>query len=224
VSARSVVQLLAVGAVLVLLIGPDRPLVGGLGWVVVMVVIAADVVGRRVPDFPDARRVALGAGGVAVVVTLLIVFGLGVFPLEGRAVVPVAGMTVGNTLGALVLALRQCIEAARSQRDEIEARLVLGLDADAAAGPIVRRALRDAVTPQVESTRTVGLIALPGTMTGLILAGVDPVDAVLAQAVVMLMILASVTIAVTLAGRAAVSRLITADLRLAEVVAHSAAT
>jgi len=78
--------------------------------------------------------------------------------------------------------------------------------------------LRTAITPQIESTRAVGLIFLPGAMTGLILAGVDPLDAVLVQMVVMYLILGSVTVVATVVALSGVRRLFTPDQRLIAAV------
>ena len=74
--------------------------------------------------------------------------------------------------------------------------------------------MRTALIPQIESTRTVGLIALPGAMTGLILAGVDPVDAVLVQIVVMFLVLAAATTTSSVVAMGATRRLFAADHRL----------
>jgi putative ABC transport system permease protein len=70
------------------------------------------------------------------------------------------------------------------------------------------------MTPQIEQTKIVGLVALPGTMTGLLLAGVDPVDAVLTQTVVMFLILGSVAVTSVVVGRGVARRLVTSDDRL----------
>ena len=78
---------------------------------------------------------------------------------------------------------------AADRRPEVEARLALGQPWQEASKPFVRSALRTALTSQIENTKAVGLVFLPGAMTGLILAGADPVDAVLVQAAIMYLIL-----------------------------------
>jgi len=78
----------------------------------------------------------------------------------------------------------------------------------------VREAMRTALLPQIESTKVVGLIALPGAMTGLILAGVEPRDAVLVQLAIMYLILGSVATSVTVIGLGLSRRLFTPDHRL----------
>lgn len=213
-AGRAVAQLLLVGAALAVVIDEDSPPVLWWAWVVVMVAFAAETVHRRAPEVPAARSLALAAYAAASVVSLGVLFGLGVFPLEGRTLVPLAGMMVGNSMNATVLVARRIVEELRDKRPEVEARLALGQPSREAARPYVRSAIRTALTPQVETTKAVGIVFLPGAMTGLILAGVDPVDAVLVQAVVMYLVLGSaatttVTIAVGL-----VRRLFTPDHRL----------
>ena len=88
------------------------------------------------------------------------------------------------------------------------------MSAAQAARPHSRRAVRAALTPQIETTKTVGIIALPGAMTGLILAGVEPAAAVRVQLVVMYLILASVTTTTTVVSLALVRRMFTSDDRL----------
>jgi putative ABC transport system permease protein len=121
---------------------------------------------------------------------------------------------IGNSMAATVLVARRLVEELRDKRDEIEARLALGQPAEEAARPYVRNALRTALTPQIETTKVVGLIALPGSMTGLILAGVDPFNAVRVQAAVMYLILGSVAATTTVVGLGVRRQLFTRDHRL----------
>jgi UDP-glucose/iron transport system permease protein len=155
---------------------------------------------------------------VAAVVTLGVLFGLHVFPLTGRTLVPIAGMMVGNSMTATVLAGRRLTDELRDKRDEVEARLALGQTSWDAAAPYVRNSLRTALIPQIETTKAVGLVFLPGAMTGLILAGVDPVDAVLVQAAVMYVVLASVVTTTTVVALGVRRRLFTRDHRLVRIV------
>ena len=94
---------------------------------------------------------------------------------------------VGNSMTATVLAGRRLTDELRAKRDEVEARLALGQSSRQAATPYVRAAL----TPQIETTKATGLVFLPGAMTGLILAGAAPLQAVLVQAVVMFLVFAA---------------------------------
>ncbi|MBV8347590.1 MAG: ABC transporter permease, partial [Mycolicibacterium sp.] len=135
-------------------------------------------------------------------------------PLQGRTLVPIAGMMIGNSMTATVLVARRLVDELRDKRDEVEARLALGQPYRQAATPYLRIALRSAVSPQIETTKATGLVLLPGTMTGLILAGVPPLQAVLVQAVVMFLILGSVAITTVVVALGLERRLFTADHRL----------
>lgn len=213
-AARALVQLLLVGAALTLIIEPSRSLVWSWLWIIAMVAYASDVARRRAPEVPRVMVLAFASFGTAAVVTLGVLFGLQVFPLEGRTLVPIAGMMVGNSMTATVLVARRLVEDLRDKRDEVEARLALGQPSKQAARPYVRAALRAAVTPQIEMTKATGLVFLPGAMTGLILAGVPPVEAVLVQAVVMFLVLAAVSTTTVVIALGLVRRLFSTDHRL----------
>ncbi len=211
--ARAIVQLLLVGAALGLVIDPQRPIAWSWLWVAAMLVYAGNVVRRRAPEVPRLWSLALTAFAVTTTVSLGIVFGLGIFPHEGRTVVPLAGLMIGNAMNATVLVARRSVDELRDKRLEVEARLALGHTARHAARPYLTTALRSALTPQVETTRAVGLVFLPGAMTGLILAGVHPVDAVLVQAVVMFLVLGAAATNATAIALGLTSRLFTPDHR-----------
>ena len=210
----ALVQLLLVGAGLGLVIGDDRPLWPSWIWVAVMLVYAAWTTTRRAPEVPGLLVLALGGLTAALAVSLGVVFGLGVFSLTSRTLVPTAGLVVGNALTSTVVVARRTVEDLRDKRPEVEARLALGLPAEEAARPHVRSALRTALSPQVERTRAVGLVALPGAMAGLLLAGVDPLVAVAVQAVVMYLVLGSAAVVGAVLALGLIPRLFTPDHRL----------
>jgi putative ABC transport system permease protein len=211
---RAAAQLTVVGWALVLVLDPDAPLALAWAWVAVMVGVAAVTIRQRAREVPGVLAIGLVAIGSVAIVSLGVIFGFGIFPVEARAIVPLAGMMVGNSMAATVLAARSVVREITEHRDEVEAHLALGQPWPQASKPYVRQALRTALTPQIESTKVVGLIALPGAMTGLILAGVEPIDAVQIQLAIMYLILGSVATSVTVVGLALTRRLFTADHRL----------
>lgn len=213
-AARAIVQLLLVGGALALILDPDRSLAWSWLWVAAMTAYAGDVVRRRAPEIPGLLPLAVLAFAAAGVVTLGALFGFAIFPLEGRTLVPLAGMMIGNAMNATVLTARRTVEELRDKRAQVEARLALGHSARAAARPYLSAALRTALIPQIETTKAVGLVFLPGAMTGLILADVHPVDAVLVQAVVMFLVLGAVATTTSVVGLGLTRRLFTSDHRL----------
>lgn len=211
---RALVQLLAVGGALGLVLADDAPIAYAWLWVLGMVVIGGATIASRAREVAGLFALSCLALGAAVAASMLVIFGLGIFPLAPRTIVPSAGMLLGNTIAATVLATRRTVTEISEHRDQIEVRLSLGQTGPSAVRPHVREALRTAIGPQIEQTKIVGLVALPGTMTGLLLAGVDPLDAVLVQAAVMFLILGSVAITSVVIGRGVARRLLTVDHRL----------
>lgn len=209
---RAGVQLLAVGVALGFVLG--RTLAWSWVWVGAMLVVAADTVRRRAPEVPGAFTLALGAFTAATVASLGVLLGLGVFPLEARTLIPLGGMTIGNSMTATILVARRVVEELRDKRDEVEARLALGLTAAEAARPYVRDAVRTALIPQIETTKAVGLVFLPGSMTGLVLAGVPALAAVRVQAAVMYLILAATAVTTVVVALGVQRRLFSRDHRL----------
>lgn len=207
-------QLLLVGVGLGLVIGDRKPLWPSWIWVVGMLFYAAWITARRAPEVPGLFPLGLVALAAALAVSLGVIYGLGVFTLTSRTLVPTAGLIVGNALTSTVVVARRTVEDLRDKRAEVEARLALGLPSEHAARPHVRSALRTALSPQIERTRAVGLVSLPGAMTGLLLAGVDPIDAVAVQVVVMYLVLGSAAVVGAVLALGLIPRLFTSDHRL----------
>ena len=193
-AVRAAIQLVAVGALLLVLF-KHAHVPGALAWVGVMVIIAGQVAGRRGAGVPGARTVATYSVGMGVAATLGLLLISHVVPVEPRVVVPVGGMVVSGAMQASALVLLRLREQAETARPQVEARLALGLSAKEAMAPLQRSALRAAMLPSIDNTKVVGLISLPGAMTGLILAGVTPLTAIRYQVVVMYMLLAAAALA-----------------------------
>lgn len=193
-SLRAAIQLALLGLVLAVMMTPGQPLALSWLWVAVMIVFAGWTVHRRVPQVPGLGLLSMAAFLAATIVTLGVLFGAQVFPVNATTVVPLAGLMIGNSMTATVLLSRRTTAEFRDKRLEIEARLSLGQPSSQAAAPYLRESLRTALTPQIETTKAVGIVFLPGAMVGLLLAGVSPLDAVQAQLVVMYLVLGSVAV------------------------------
>ena len=213
-SARALVQLLVIGVALDLVVQPDRPLYLSWIWVAFMVLFASWTTRRRAPEVPDFFVIGVVAFAASTIVSLGVLFGFDIFPMEGRTIVPLAGMVVGNALSATVLVGRRIVDDVADKRDEVEARLALGMTSREAGQPYLRQAVRTALIPQIETTKAVGIVFLPGAMVGLILAGVEPLGAVKVQAAVMFLVLGSVATTTSVVAMGLSRRLFTADHRL----------
>lgn len=126
----------------------------------------------------------------------------------------VAGITIGNTLPATVLGADQIRKQLTDGRATIEGLLALGVDSDRSSRFMVAEATRIALLPQIERTKVVGLVALPGAFTGLLIAGVAPLEAAMVQLVVMYLVLGSVAVSAAVVAVITARRAFTPDQRL----------
>lgn len=113
--------------------------------------------------------------------------------------IPLSGMVLGNSMTALAISVDRLFSDLKARREEVEMKLCLGASAQEACEDIVRDSVKAGMIPTINSMMAVGLVFLPGMMTGQILGGSDPLVAVKYQIVVMLMLAASTAIGSTIA-------------------------
>jgi putative ABC transport system permease protein len=154
---------------------------------------------------------AMGSGVVPV---LVVVLGSGAVPLEGISVIPIAGIIVGNAMTAHTLLGRRAFAALREEHAQYEATLALGMLPSQAIEEIVHRRVAEALYPDLDKVKTVGMVTLPGAFIGVMLGGGSPFQAASAQALVLFGILVAQVITVGVAERLISGRrLLPADLR-----------
>jgi putative ABC transport system permease protein len=213
-AVRALVQL----AVVALLI---KAVVGNLAlsWLLVAVMFAMGVLttGRRVEALRAWPWAALAmACGVAPV--LVVVFATGAIPWVGIAIIPIAGIIVGNAMTGHTLVGRRAFAALREERSQYEACLSLGmLPAQAITESIHRRA-PEALLPGLDQVKTTGVVTLPGAFIGVMLGGGSPVQAATAQALVLFGIMAAQTITVLVAERLIAGRRLLPDDLTVELI------
>lgn len=213
---RAFVQLTALGYVIQVLFDS-----GSLAWTVLlllaMVLFGAFSARGRAALIPRALPVLVVALGVSAAATLGVTVALGILEATPRTLVPLGGMVIGNAMVGAATALHRLGDEVRSSAPEIEARLSLGATSQEAVRPAVRRSLRTGLIGVVDKTKTAGLVFIPGTMVGLLLAGADPVDAVRIQLILFYLLLGSVTISAVLAVSLASRRFFTSTHQLREL-------
>ena len=111
-----------------------------------------------------------------------------------RYFLPLGGMVIGNSMNAVAVALDRLLGGLRKNRAEVEMMLSLGADYKEASQGAVREAMRAGMIPSINSMMAVGVVFIPGMMTGQIVAGADPLTAIRYQIVVMVMIVGSTAI------------------------------
>lgn len=144
---------------------------------------------------------------------LALVFASGVVPFNGPGIIPIAGIVVGNMMTAATLTGRRAFDELAGHFGTYEAALAIGLTSPEAAFEVIAPTAREALTPGLDQTRTVGLVTLPGAFVGVLLGGGTPLQAGAAQVLVLFGLMAgqAVTSAVLLRLVAA-ARLVRADL------------
>lgn len=166
--------------------------------VTIMCYIASRTAVRRTPNVPNyPQSLSFFALLASTYLVGSIVTGLIISPdpwYSARIVIPIFGMILGNSMNGIALSLDRLYGEARSRSAEIEAMITFGATPWEAVRFSVTEAIRAGMTPTINSLMVVGLVSLPGMMTGQILAGADPREAVRYQVVVMLMIAAAVAI------------------------------
>lgn len=186
-AVRAFIQLILIGYALDLIFEADHPFFTLL-ILLIMTTIAAQTTATRAKQTPNARMIAAASIGGGSFLTILVLLLLGVFQFTPQDIIPIGGMIIGNSMTTAALMMTRFSQDLIKQRDEIETMLALGADSRQASLPQWQNNLRAAMLPIIDTTKTVGLIKLPGAMTGMILAGASPLEAVQLQIIVMYML------------------------------------
>ncbi|HNP55610.1 MAG TPA: ABC transporter permease [Gordonia sp. (in: high G+C Gram-positive bacteria)] len=194
---RAVVQLAAFAAILAVVI---KHLWASVLFLLFMSVVAAwtsatRITGRSRPPLQTALLCLLPVAAPTAVVTLAVAL-LGVVPAKGIAIIPTAGIMLGNAMIATSLAARHAHDELRSRHGEVEAALSLGFLTRDARLEVVRPAAATALIPGIDQTRSVGLVTIPGSFVGMVLGGASTTAAAIMQLFVLVALLAVAAIAV----------------------------
>jgi len=126
---------------------------------------------------------------IITIITLSILVFSKIIPYEPKYVIPLMGMAIGNSMNTVHLALDKIIDHIKSNRDELWGYLSLGAGEFQALKPFMTIAIKSSIMPTINRAKSVGIIFIPGAMTGMILSGVDPLYAAKIQIIIMWMIL-----------------------------------
>ncbi len=195
---KMVLQLTFIGFVLTFILTKlDSPF--GALYILVMLFFALQKLKNRLliknKIYLRSARIAILSGSLLV----LFFFILGVInptpKFSPQYVIPLYGMILGNTLTAIVLAVNTLSQELSNEQTYLNTLIGLGVNPKQALNKIFSRVLTVAITPTLTAMATMGLVSLPGMMTGQILSGTDPLVAIKYQIAIMLAILASAAIA-----------------------------
>jgi len=192
---RTTVQLLLIGLVLRTLFAHVN-----LGWITLMALVMLGVAGREVMQ-RQRRRFSgwfgFGAGTLSMSVSSFSITVLALTVIidirpwyEPQYAVPLLGMMLGNTMNGIAIGLDRLTQTTWEQRSEVEGRLMLGQSWSVAISDIRKDSIRSGLIPIINAMSIAGLVSLPGMMTGQILGGSPPMEAVKYQILIMFLIAA----------------------------------
>jgi len=192
-ATRMVVQLGLIGLVLKALFSLQSPLLTGLAVAVMVGFAGYEAMARQERKLAGWWSYGLGTGSMLAAGTVVTVFALTtqIAPdpwYHARYAIPIMGMILGNTMNGVSIGLDRMVAGAVRGRQVIETRLALGEDSSEALRPLVRESLRAGLIPTINGMSAAGVVSLPGMMTGQILAGIEPVEAVKYQILIMFLI------------------------------------
>ncbi len=199
-TVRTLVQLLGVGVFLAVIFATRSPLAVLavlMGMATIAAVVARNRIDRELPRLLRWVWLAIFSSGL---VTMTYVIVLVVRPdpwYDPRYLIPLTGIVLGNAMTASSIAGERLVTALRNNRVEIETHLSLGATPAQAAIAYRQAAIKAGLIPTINAMMVIGLVTLPGAITGQILAGADPLVAALFQILIMFM-LALATLVATL--------------------------
>ncbi|HEX3032220.1 MAG TPA: iron export ABC transporter permease subunit FetB [Bacillota bacterium] len=197
-SLRMTVQLVLAGLILTYIFKNPHP-VFVLLYLIAMIVFSIHRVLSKNPNLNHSFKLAVGlaltlSGLFVLAFFILVVVGESIF--NPQYTIPLAGMVIGNAMTGVSLGLKTFTENLKDQRAKIDALLNLGVTPRKILLPYVNNALETALLPTMNSMLGMGIISLPGMMTGQILSGTLPTTAIMYQIAIMIAICAAVSLAV----------------------------
>ena len=196
---RTIVQLTVVGYLLYYIFDVDNIFLT-LAMVLIIVYNASRQADKRNPNHKKRFHQSFLAIFLATGLTLTVLILSGAIQFLPSQIIPITGMIASNSMVAIGLCYREMNSLFRDQRQQVLEKLALGAPVKLASASIVRQAIRTAMQPTIDSAKTVGLVSLPGMMSGLIFAGVNPIFAIKYQIMVMFMLLSATSLGAVIAA------------------------
>lgn len=189
---RAVIQLVVVGYVLKYIFKVNND---GLTLVLAAFIIfnaSYNAMKRSTLKSFKISFIAIATGTVVTLGGLILAGAIKFVPFQ---IVPITGMIASNAMVAVGLCFKSMDQSFKDQRQQIIEKLSLGADLKSASLEIIRLSIKTAMQPTIDGAKTVGIVSLPGMMSGLIFAGVDPVRAIKYQIMVTFMLISTASVA-----------------------------
>ncbi|HEM4551418.1 TPA: iron export ABC transporter permease subunit FetB [Streptococcus suis] len=199
---RTVLQLIFVGYILKFIFQASNVFLS-MAMVLIILYNASVQANKRNPNSKKSLLHPFLALLASTGLTLTILVLSGAIKFIPSQVIPISGMLASNAMTAIGLSYRAMYKSFTDNRQQVLEKLSLGATVKLASQDILREAIKTGMQPTIDSAKTVGLVSLPGMMSGLIFAGVDPVHAIRYQIMVMFMLLSATSLASVIASYSA---------------------
>lgn len=183
-TVRAAIQLIAVGYVLhtVFQLQSWTFIVSMITVMITVATLNARKKGRGIPGI--GRRIAIAITSTEIL-TMGLLVGLNIIEPTPQYIIPISGMLIGNGMVVSGLFLNRLKSEIETRREEIKVYLALGATSKQAISHVMRNTVKASMLPTIDGMKTVGLVQLPGMMTGMIVAGANPIEAVRYQILIM---------------------------------------
>ncbi|MFD2760250.1 ABC transporter permease [Lentibacillus juripiscarius] len=198
-AVRSIIQLLAVGYVLQFVFDSEN-MIYILLMIVLMIAAATHNAQKKGAVIQGIIWKLVVTFVFVEVLTQGILLGLNITPPTAQYIIPISGMVVGNSMVLAILFLNRFTSEIETHQDETELILSLGGTPKQAIHSQLIASIQASTIPTIESQKTIGLVQLPGMMSGQIIAGADPVQAVLFQLLVLFLLLTTAVVTSIMLG------------------------
>ncbi|VDG89434.1 ABC-type uncharacterized transport system, permease component [Lysinibacillus sphaericus] len=213
---RSTVQLIAVGFVLKFVFDSEHAIF--IMLMVLLMIVAAVQNARHKGKAIKGITWKLFVTFVAIeVLTQTVLLGLHIVPATAQYIISLSGMVIGNSMVLAILFLNRFTAEVETHRDESELILSLGGTPKQSINRQLLKSIQASMIPTIESQKTIGLVQLPGMMSGQIIAGADPVQAVQFQLLVVFLLLATAAMTSVLLGFLSYRSLFTERMQLLKI-------
>lgn len=195
---RAFIQLSIAGFVLTKIFDIDSIYVSLLA-ILIIILNASWNASKRGENIENSFRIALFSIGITTVIILGVLLFSGSLKFVPSQVIPITGMIVGNSMSAVGVAYSNLVNFFTDNYQRVQERLALGATPREASLGLIRQTISEGLIPTIDQAKTMGLVSLPGMMTGLLFAGVTPTKAILYQIMVMFVMIAAASITVFIA-------------------------
>lgn len=209
---RGFIQILLMASILIIIFELEELLIL-YGVLIFMCVFAAYTVKNRFPytNIFKLELIAITSGSISIMVIVTV---LGIIPAYGSFIIPMGGMVIANVMVMTTIVLERIIADFKKSKGSIEAALSLGDTPWNSVKSILKESFRAGLLPTTNRVAVLGIVTIPGLMSGMIIGGINPIIAAVYQIIIFLMILAAGFIGEILIGFLFIKELFTPEDQL----------